>query len=127
MLCRVPNIGHSIKSHFAKCRTRQRRLCRVSGIRQKDLFAKSQALGKAWHSAKAPSGNGRDPRQTLLSAPALALGKLFFLYIFWPPNFLCSPPTVLGTPCYNLVHFCGFLLYLVNLFHLIDFFRKIQI
>jgi hypothetical protein len=108
--------------------------------RQKDFFVNSQALGKAWYSAKAPSGNGRDPVKLCRVPPTLALDKdtlcrvpssgtrqTFLFYIFWPPNFLCSPPTVLGTPCYNLVHFCGFLLYLVNLFYLIEFFQKMKI
>jgi hypothetical protein len=46
MLCRVPNIGHSAKSHFAKYRTRQREALGNEG------FAECLALGKARHSAK---------------------------------------------------------------------------
>ena len=40
--CRVLKVGHSAKSYFAECRTRQRY-----------TFAECQALGKARHSAKA--------------------------------------------------------------------------
>ena len=41
LLCRVSKIGHSAKTFFAKCRTRQRIAL------GKEFFAECQALGKS--------------------------------------------------------------------------------
>ena len=59
--CRVLKVGHSAKSYFAECRTRQRYTLGKEG------FAECQALGKARHSAKA------------LFAECQALGKPWLL------------------------------------------------
>ena len=40
LLCRVPNVGHSIKIDFVECRTRQIQTLGIS------FFAECQALGK---------------------------------------------------------------------------------
>ena len=65
---------------------------------------------------------GKDP---FAECHAPALGKVFFC--FWPPIFLCSPFKAPGTPSYNLGIFCGFLIYLVTLFRLLEFFQKLEI
>jgi hypothetical protein len=46
MLCRVPNIGHSAKTLFTECHSRQRFTL------GKDRFAECQTLGKEIHSVK---------------------------------------------------------------------------
>ena len=80
-------------------------------------------------------------KSSLPSALCLALGKdtlcrvpwsgtrqsFFCFFCFWPPIFLCSPFKAPGTPSYNLGIFCGFLIYLVTLFRLLEFFRKLEI
>jgi hypothetical protein len=48
----------------------------------------------------------------------------FFLFAL---NFFCRPTIVLGAKFSNLVYFYVFLLYLLNLFHLLEFFRKKQV
>ena len=45
--CRVLKVGHSAKSYFTECRTRQRYTLGKEG------FAKGQELGKSGHLAKA--------------------------------------------------------------------------
>ena len=73
----------------------------------------------AWHSAKTPFAECHGP----------ALDKIFFCFFcYWPPIFFCAAllkhqellVTIWG-------FFCGFLLYLVTLFRLIEFFWKLEI
>ena len=46
LLCRVSKIGHSTKTFFVECRTRQRIALGKKGHSAKDFFAECQALGK---------------------------------------------------------------------------------
>jgi hypothetical protein len=87
------------------------------------FFAKRLTLGKVWHSTKCDSGKWPSPVVDLCRVPDI-WHSANNVFIFWPPNFLCLPPTVPDTPSSNLVHFSDFLLYFFNLFHLIDFFFK---
>ena len=57
--CRGLKGGHSVKSYFAECRTRQRYTLGKEGFAKcqarhsaKAIFAECQALGKPWRSAK---------------------------------------------------------------------------
>ena len=70
---------------------------------------------------------GTRQRHPLSSAMPQHSAKFFYFFIFWPPIFLCSLFKAPGTPSYNLGIFCGFLLYLVTLFRLLEFFRKLVI
>jgi len=58
-------------------------------------------------------------RQIILSVFFLALGKKKIG--FCPPNFLCSACIVQDTSCFNMINLSIYLLYLVDLFHLIEF------
>ena len=69
---------------------------------------------------------GTRQRHPLLSAGP-STRQSFFVFCFWPLIFLCSLFKAPGTPSYNLGIFCGFLLYLVTLFRLLEFFRKLEI
>ena len=66
-------------------------------------------------------------RHPLPSAMPRHSTKFFCFFCFWPPIFLCSLFKAPETPSYNLEIFCGFLLYLVTLFRLLEFFRKLEI
>lgn len=122
-ICRVPdrknsaNIWHSAKRWFAECRALGKKLHSA-----KRWFAECRALGKQEHCAKGTTVNGRQPPLTLcrVSSPDtrqrgsfaechfLTLGKPYFFFHFWPPNFFCSPHTIPGTPCSNVAHFSDF-------------------
>ena len=67
---------------------------------------------------------GTRQRHPLPSAMPRHSAKFFCFFCFWPPIFLCSLFKAPGTPSYNLGIFCGFLIYLVTLFRLLDFFEK---
>ena len=70
---------------------------------------------------------GTRQRHPLPSAMPRHSANFFLFFCFWPPIFLCSLFKAPGTPSYNLGIFCGFLLYLVTLFRLLEFFRKLEI
>ena len=70
---------------------------------------------------------GTRQRHPLPSAMPRRSAKFFCFFVFWPPIFLYSLFKAPGTPSYKLGIFCGFLLYLVTLFHLLEFFRKLEI
>ena len=91
--CRGLKIGHSAKSYFAECRTRQRRLYRV----YLGLCRVLQALGKAPESSSVPcSGNTISYcNGTLVLAQRLAPascrvhevdGSLLVFVTSWKPN-----------------------------------------
>ena len=69
---------------------------------------------------------GTRQRHHFPSATPRHSAKFFFFFCFWRPIFLCSPFKAPGTPSYNLGIFCGFLLYLVTLFRLLEFFPEIR-
>ena len=70
---------------------------------------------------------GTRQRHPLPSAMPRHSAKFFLFFCFWALIFLCSPFKAPETPSYNLGIFCGFFIYLVTLFRLLDFFRKIEI
>ena len=56
-----------------------------------------------------------------------ALGKIYLFFFFSPPNVFCCGPTLLWTTYAIWTHYSNCLLYLFNLFHLIEFLVIIQI
>jgi hypothetical protein len=68
--------------------------------------------------------HGTDTRQrhSLPSVTPWHSANLFLFFL--PPNYFCSPPTLLGAPCKSLAHILDFLLYLFDLFDLIEFFSQ---
>ena len=100
-LCRVSKIGHSAKTFFAKCCTRQKRalgkglLCRVPGCRQKrgtrHRLPRVTVFGHVLFRVPAVRHSAKIffLENTLPSAPDTALGKdsIFFL------KCLCRVPT----------------------------------
>ena len=61
-------------------------------------------------------------RQRHLLPSAMPRHSVKFSFLFLASNILCSPFKAPGTPSYNLGIFCGFMLYLVTLFRLLEFF-----
>ena len=139
ILCRASQIWRSAKKfflflkYFAECPldgTRQRfnffyyffAECSCGCTRQRGNLKKKlkHSLPSAWWLAL-----GKD---TLCRVPCPGTRQSFFVFFcFWPPIFLCSLFKAPGTPSYNLEIFCGFLLYLVTLFRLLEFFWKLEI
>jgi hypothetical protein len=62
----------------------------------------------------------------LLSARPGTRQRILIFFLF-ASNFFRSLATVLETKFSNLVYFWCFLLHLINLFHLLEFFRKKQV
>jgi hypothetical protein len=102
--------------HSAEDSTRQRRFCRVSNTRQRELSAKSrQQSSQSWQplvfAECQPSALGKDA--SLSSAMQLALGKgsfaecliqtlgkvYFYFFLFCLPNFLWYVPTLCRPTC----------------------------
>ena len=140
ILCRASQIWRSAKKiflflkYFAECSldcTRQRfkfffiislPSAPVYALGKEEIFKKKlkHSLPSAWWLAL-----GKD---TLCRVPCPGTQQSFFVFfVFWPPIFLCSLFKAPGTPSYNLGIFCGFLIYLVTLFRLLEFFWKLEI
>ena len=108
MLCRVLKLGHSAKSFFAECRTRQSKALgkelfveclMLDTVRHsaKMPFAECQTLGKPLHSAKRDGDTHREP---LPSATRRHSAKIFLFFIFYlPPNFFCGLYTLFQSVC----------------------------
>ena len=113
MLCRVPNFGHSAKSLFAVCHTRQRMtlgkepLCRVVD--------------------RHPTNFGTQQRASLPSVRNLAKVATRQRCFFLPLNFFYCLYSWCWSVCSNLTLFSIYLLYIFNLFHLNVFFQKYNI
>ena len=68
ILCRVSKIGHSAKTFFAECCTRQRIALGKHGHSAKDFFAECQTLGKISTLGRGCPRNGVRSRPSLPSA-----------------------------------------------------------
>ena len=66
----------------------------------------------------------RHSAKSLCRMPELGTRQSIIFFLVLPPNFFFSPYTLSWSTSSNLAHFSIFLLYILNLFHLIDFSGK---
>jgi hypothetical protein len=135
MLCQVPNIGHSAKRLFAECRSRQRFTLGKARHSAKKFFAECPALGKDLHSAKTYAQTVSPNGDPLPSARSLTLGKEFLcrvseswhstknlIFFLFAPKFFVKPYYSIRSYILKFGTFFMFLLHLVNLYDLLEFF-----